>query len=62
MFLSSLVQLPNAELHIILISLHPAHILAGWRLEAELTQTIFFASKRSKHSLSIVEKACSQRR
>jgi hypothetical protein len=46
-----------------------AHILADWRLETRLTQTILFVilktpphGPRRKHSLSIVEKAYLQRR
>jgi hypothetical protein len=46
-----------------------AHILAGWRLETQLTQTILFVhfitprhGLRRKHSFSLVEKACLQRR
>jgi hypothetical protein len=46
-----------------------AHILAGWPLETRLTLTIFFAlfiatrhGQRRKYSLSIVKRACLQRR
>jgi hypothetical protein len=47
------------------IPLLPSSYLAGWRLETQLTQTIFFVlfvilrhGPRRKHSFSIVEEEC----
>jgi hypothetical protein len=66
--LSSLLQVPTPELDSIQFLCSQARIVAGWRLETQLTQIIFFVhfitprhGPCRKRNLPIAQKTCFQR-